>query len=257
MDTSLFIGLTHKGALKRRMDVLAHNIANMNTTSFKAEKVMFQELLVDVPNATGTVGGKVSFIVDRGVTRDFSAGALVRTESPLDVYISDNGFISVQNDEGDTLFTRNGRMTINADNQLTLITGEKVLNTDGQIIQFEAGAENITIADTGQISAKLPNQPASEEVGTLSLVTFANPQSLERVGNSLYEAQFDPVPSTEEGDGQVLVTVGAIEASNVNTIKSMVEMIDVARSYERASKTGKDVEELQKDAIQRLGRMRA
>ena len=248
MDTALFIGLTHKEALKRRMDVLAHNVANMNTTAFKQEKVVFQQLLVDAPSAPGASGGKISYVVDKGVTRDFSAGALVDTGNNLDIFISDGGFLQVENGQGETLYTRNGRMRIDQNLSLVTLNGDAVLDENGARIVFDETDTDITIAENGLIST---NQG---EKATLGLASFSNPNALKRRDNSLYESS--EAPRNKEEAPQITVTAGSIEASNVSPIKTMVELIDISATYSSASKAGEDMEKLQKEAIQRLGRTR-
>ena len=248
MDTALFIGMTHKGALKREMEVLAHNVANMNTTAFKQEKVVFQQLLVDAPSAPGTDGGQVSYVVDKGVTRDFSAGAMVNTGNSLDVFISDNGFLEVEAGSGEKLYTRNGRMRLDQDLTLVTLSGQKVLDDTGAPVIFDASETDITIAENGMIST------SQGEKATLSLVSFGDPNALKRRDNSLYESSQDP-QGPEEGP-EITLVPGAIEASNVDPIKSMVELIDISAAYARASKSGEDMEKMQKEAIQRLGRTR-
>lgn len=248
MDSALFIGLTHKEALKRRMDVVAHNVANMNTTAFKQEKVIFQQLLIDAPKAPGSEGGKIAYVVDKGVTRDFSAGALVETSNNLDVFISDGGFMTVESNQGETLYTRNGRMRVDQDLTLVTLGGLPVLDENGQRIQFDPEDQNITISETGAVSSNLG------EKAKLGLASFANPDALKRRDNSLYESSQDP-RNPDEGP-VITVQSGAIESSNVNAIKSMVELIDISASYGRANKSGEDIEKLQKEAIQRLGRTR-
>lgn len=248
MDTALFIGLTHKGTLKRRMDVVAHNIANMNTTAFKQEKVVFQTLLVDAPSAQGADGGKIAYVVDKGIARDFSEGALVSTGNPLDIYLSAGGFLTVEDNQGDVLYTRNGRMRLDAERNLVTLSGEKIYDDRGAPIQFAANETSITISENGTITTEIG------ERGRLGIATFPDMSALKKRGNSLYET--DQAPLDPDNAKQVTITSGSIEASNVNAIKSMVEMIDVSSAYSRATQSSKDIEDLQKEAIQRLGRTR-
>ncbi len=247
MDSALLMGITTRGALNRRMEVVAHNIANMNTTAFKAEKVVFQQMLVDLPNAPATQGGQVSFVVDKGVRRNFEAGPLVHTGNSLDVYLSDGGFLTVENAQGETLYTRNGRMTINNAGELVTLNGEAILDDGGARILVDQDDQNFSIAENGTISSN------NGEVATLGIATFGDPQSLERAGSSLYRASTEP--QAPENATDVTVTSGAIEGSNVNAIQSMVELLNISQSASRVTEVGSDYAELREDAIRRLGRV--
>lgn len=247
MDTALFVGLAHKAALKRRMDVVAHNIANMSTTAFNKEKVVFRQHLVDAPGAAGTVGGKISYVMDHGVLRNLEAGTLIPTNNPLDVFIHGRAYLSVTGSDGETLYTRNGRMTINSEKYLTLLSGERVLDDSGQDIQFDDDDMDYFIADDGTISTN------NGEKGKLGLATFSNEQAMKRRGNSLYESQQAPEETPDLTE--VSIRQKAYESSNVNAIESMTEMIDVMRAYQRASKQSGGYEDMREDALKRLGKV--
>lgn len=248
MDTALYVGLAHKAALKRRMDVTAHNIANMSTTAFNKERVVFRQLLMDAPGAAATTGGKISYVQDYGIVRDLKPGTLIPTSNPLDVFIQGRGYISIEGTDGETLYTRNGRMTLDAERNLTLLSGEKVLDENGQTIQFDEDDVDINIADDGTISTN------NGERGKIGLVQFANEQGMKRRGNSLYETNQNPVD--QENMTDLSLRSKAYEGSNVNSIETMVEMIDVMRAYQNASKNGSSIEDLRKNSLKRLAQVR-
>lgn len=247
MDTALFVGLAHKAALKRRMDVVAHNIANMSTTAFNKEKVVFRQHLVDVPGAAGTSGGKISYVMDHGVLRNLEAGTMVPSSNPLDVFINGRAYLSVKGSDGETVYTRNGRMTINTDRYLTTLNGERVQDDSGQDIQFDDDEVDINIADDGTISTN------TGEKAKLGLATFANEQNMKRRGTSLYET--DETPREDPDLADVSIRSKAYENSNVNAIEAMTEMIDVLRAYQAASKQSSTYEDMRKDSLGRLGRV--
>ncbi|MCJ9430341.1 flagellar hook-basal body complex protein [Kordiimonas marina] len=247
MDTALFVGLAHRAALQRRMDVVAHNIANMSTTAFNKEKVIFQTYLIDVPGSTATGGGKIASVIDRGVMRNLEAGTLIPTNNPLDVFIHGRGYLSVQGKDGKTYYTRNGRMKVDTDNELALLSGEKVLDDSGKPIRFQDDDSDYFIAPDGTISTK------NGERGKLALVAFANEQNMKRRGSSLYETNQSPIPADQKKG--IKLQPKAIEGSNVNAIESMVEMIDVMRAYERASKSSSSYENMRRDSLDRLARV--
>ncbi len=248
MDTALLVGLAHRSALKRRMDVVAHNIANMSTAAFNKERSVFRQHLIDVPGAAGTVGGKIATVMDHGVVRNLEAGTMIPTSNPLDIFINGRAYLSIEGSDGKTVYTRNGRMTLNADRNLTLLSGEKVLDDNGQAIQFDDDDTDISIATDGSISTN------NGERGKLGVVSFANEQNMKRRGNSLYET--DQAPQPPENMTEFTIRQKAYEGSNVNPIESMVEMIDVMRAYEAATKQSGGIEEMRKDSLSRLAQVK-
>ncbi|UTW54180.1 flagellar hook basal-body protein [Kordiimonas sp. SCSIO 12610] len=247
MDTALYVGLAQRTALRRRMDVVAHNVANMSTTAFNKERVVFRQHLVDAPNAAATRGGKISYVLDHGIVRNLEVGTPVTTNNPLDIFISKGGYLAVEGQNGDTLYTRNGRMRVDTDNFITLLSGERVLDTDGNPIQLENGDTRVDISEDGTISNELGT------VAQLNISTFASEQSLQRVGTSLYETDQDPLDPVNAP--RVEITQKAYESSNVNAIESTVEMIDVLRTYQQAEQRAKDIADLREDALRRLSRV--
>jgi len=248
MDTALYVGLAHKAALKRRMDVVAHNIANMSTTAYNKERVVFRQLLMDAPGAAATSGGKIAYVQDHGVLRNLEPGTMVPSGNELDVFIKGRAYLSVQGSDGETLYTRNGRMMIDSEKNLALLSGEKVLDDTGSPIQFEDDDTGIHIADDGTISA------SGGERGKIGLAQFRNEQDMKRRGSSLYETQ--QAPKAAENITDVSIRQKAFESSNVNAIESMVEMIDVMRAYQKASKSESGYEDLRKDSLKRLAQVR-
>ncbi len=247
MDTALLVGLAHKSALRRRLDVVAHNIANMSTAAYNKEKVAFRQHLVDAPGAAATSGGKISYVIDHGVLRNLETGTMIPTNNPLDVFINGRGYLTVSGSDGETLYTRNGRMTINNERYLTLLSGERVQDDSGQDIQFDDDETDIHIADDGTISTN------NGEKAKLGIAKFANEQDMKRRGSSLYETTQAPQETDDLTD--ISIRSKAFESSNVNTIESMVEMIDVLRAYQAADRTSSGYEDLREDAIKRLGRV--
>jgi flagellar basal-body rod protein FlgF len=230
------------------MDVVAHNIANMSTAAFKKERSVFREHLMDVPGAAATTGGKIAFVMDHGVVRDLNPGTMVPTSNPLDLFINGRAYFTVQANDGQTVYTRNGRMSLDADRNLTLLSGEKVLDENGQAIQFDEDDVDISISDDGTISTN------NGDRGKIGIVSFANEQNMKRRGSSLYET--DEAPQAPENMTEFSIRQKAYEGSNVNPIEAMVEMIDVMRAYERASKQSTGYEDMRKDSLDRLARMR-
>lgn len=246
MDTALYVSLAHRSALKRKMDVVAHNIANMNTTAFKKEQVMFKEFLMDAP---GTVSGKITSVIDYGVSRTMTEGTIVHTGNELDIFISGKAYLSVEGKDGEPYYTRNGRMTLDQEGFLTLLSGEKVLDIDGAPIQFEEGETGIVIADDGTLSAATP-EGVSEEKAKLGFKQFENEQNMKRVGTSLYKTD-------EEGEEADDFTIRqkSIESSNVNPIEEITKMITIQRAYESSGRSNSKYEEMRTDSLKRLAKV--
>lgn len=247
MDTTIFIGLANQKALRRELDVVAHNVANMNTTAFKKEKVVFRQFLVEAQNAQATEGGKVSYMIDHGVVRNLDQGTYTPTGNSLDVFIDGKGYIAVESESGEVLYTRNGRMELDVDNFLVTFSGEKILDDGGQPIQLSPGATEISIGKDGTFST------AEDGVlGTIGTYTFEQEQGLKRRGNSLYETDQAPEPPEEN---PVRLIQYALESSNVNGIETLVDMTRIMRAYQAATRNQDQIQKLRTDSLDRLARV--
>ena len=154
MQNAVLVGLSRQVALGREMDVVANNIANLNTTGFKADGSIFEEFLASAARADQT-GGQVSFVRDRGIWHDMSQGPVEHTGNSLDVAIDGKGFLVVQTPRGER-YTRNGSMQINASGQLVTSDGFAVLG-DGGPIQFQPNDRQVSISRDGTISVREGN----------------------------------------------------------------------------------------------------
>ncbi|MGA2891479.1 MAG: flagellar basal-body rod protein FlgF [Xanthobacteraceae bacterium] len=229
MENALLVGLSRQMALMHELDVVANNIANMNTTGYKSDNALFSEYLM--PRASDqTFTGRdrrVDFVQDRATWIDMSAGAVERTGNPLDVAIEGSAFMVVQTARGQR-YTRSGSLSISASGQLVTDAGDQVTGTAGAIT-LQPGDHDIVISPNGNISVRQGNSTADTPRGTLQLVTFDQPQLLQKDGGSTFMAPngatANPAPA---GTG---VVQGAIEKSNVNGVAEMARMIQLTRSY--------------------------
>ena len=151
MQNAILVGLSRQVALAREMDVVANNIANLNTTGYKADGMVFEEYLSSAARADMT-GTRISFVQDRGMWHNMSQGAAVQTGNPLDVAIDGPGFLVVQTPQGDR-YTRNGSLQINATGQLVTNDGYTVLG-DGGPITLQPNDRQIQISRDGTISVR-------------------------------------------------------------------------------------------------------
>ncbi|WP_092423917.1 flagellar basal-body rod protein FlgF [Devosia crocina] len=245
MENAQLIGLSRQMALQRQMDMVANNIANINTTGFKAEQLLFEEYKMPVASH-GDFSGEdraLSYVQDWASVQDFTDGAMVQTDAPLDVAIAGEGFFVVQTAGGER-WTRAGAFQLNNEGTLVDLSGNPVLGEGGPI-QFGPEETDIRISADGAISS---NEGAK---GRLRVVEFAEPQALVREGNNLFSGG-TPAPATNSR-----VLQGFTERSNVSGVAEMAEMIRVTRAYESIASLGQKQDDMRRDAIKRLGSMNA
>jgi flagellar basal-body rod protein FlgF len=176
MDNPVYVTIARQTALQRQMDVVANNIANANTAAFKREGTLFAEVVERLP----AEGERLSMGSDPASFTDLSAGPVSETGDPLTVAILSEGMLSVERD-GETFYTRDGRFAMTPDGELSLLTGERVLDAGGSPIQIPPDAAQIAIAKDGTVSAD------SQTLGKLNLFHL-DAARLERVGNGLFRA---------------------------------------------------------------------
>jgi flagellar basal-body rod protein FlgF len=243
MENALLVGLSRQVAMQRELEVVANNIANLNTTGFKADGSIFQEYLMPNARDGGFTGndGRLSFVLDRATWQDFGQGPIQQTGNPLDVAIDGPGFLAVQTPRGER-YTRNGSLQINAAGELVTSEGYQVLGDGGPIV-FQREDRDITIGRDGSIAV-----PAGAR-GRLRFVSFAQPQQLQKDGTSTFAAPAGVAPEDVPA-GRVIQ--GAIEKSNVRGVLEMTRMIDVTRAYSTIATMLQQQADLRKSAIQQL-----
>src|SRR5579872_2342162 len=189
MQNALLVGLSRQMALTHEIDILANNIANVDTTGYKADNAAFSEFLMpgarDNEFATGK-DRRVSFVQDRASWIDFSPGAMQHTSNPLDVAIDGKGFLVVQTPRGQR-YTRNGALSINSAGQLVTSDGDQVLGTGGPIT-FQPTDRDIVISPTGIVSVRDGSGTISAQRAQLQVVNFDQPQRLQKDGGSTFLA---------------------------------------------------------------------
>ncbi len=236
MENSLTIALSRQSVLARQMDVIATNLANLETAGFKAENMIFSEHLEKT--AEGEV---LSLVHDVSFVRDLSEGPMVGTQSSLDMAIHGEGYFVVGTDEGER-YTRHGVFQLDSSGQIVTTNGDPLFNSGGSPITIPPDASSITITRDGTISAD------AQEIGQIKVVSFENPQALSKIGNGLYEA-VDQTP-TADSDSEILQ--GMVENSNVKGVVEMTRMIDTVRSYQAATKLADTEHQRILDAIDAL-----
>jgi flagellar basal-body rod protein FlgF len=241
MENAQLISLSRQIALQRQMDVVANNMANINTTGFKAENMLFEDYLMPKArdNDFGGLDHDLHYTEDWATTHDMSTGSIEQTGNPLDVALSGNGFLTVQTPQGPR-YTRNGSLQLDASGTLVDLNGNPVLGESGPI-QFDSADTDISIADNGAITTSQGSK------GKLAVVEFADPQQLAREGNNYYSGPAGtPAVDTH-------IVQGSIERSNVSGVSAMADMIRVERAYQTLANLMQRQDDLRGTAVQRLG----
>jgi flagellar basal-body rod protein FlgF/flagellar basal-body rod protein FlgG len=243
MGNALLIGLSRQMSLRRELEVVSNNIANLNTTGFKADTAVFEEFLMPGASHDGFARGdrRLSFVQDRSTWHDLGQGPVRPTGNPLDVAIDGKAFLVVQTPRGER-YTRNGSFHINPAGELVTTEGYKVAGESGPI-QFQANDKEITIGRDGTIS--VPDGVR----GKLRLVTFDNGQRLQKDGSSTFSAPADMQPRPAEFPNLIQ---GAIEQSNVKAVVEMTRMIEVSRHYTQVASLLQQHGDMRRSAIERL-----
>ncbi|MGF1631439.1 MAG: flagellar basal-body rod protein FlgF [Kiloniellaceae bacterium] len=236
MENASYIALSRQMTLRREMDVIANNMANLNTPAFKNQSMLFVEYL-----ETTDSGEKMSFVQDIALVRNLTEGQMTSTENPLDLAISGDGYFEVETPVG-SRYTRNGVFQLNADGELVTSSGLRVLGEGGGPIALPPNSIDVTVTGNGTIST---NQGPA---GRLRLVRFENEQAMVKLADGLYDADGQealPVDGAE-------VVQGMIEGSNVQGIIELTKMIETVRHYSSTGKLVNDEHERLRRAIQSL-----
>jgi len=244
MQAAGLVLTSYQDSLARVMDIVANNVANINTTGFKRQEVAFETYMMHP-----TPQDKWSFSVENGTYRDTSSGPSVDTGNPLDVALQGQGYFAVETPEG-VRYTRAGAFMMNADGEIVTPAGYKLLGDGDQAITLPADASDITISADGVVTAK--SGTASVQAGKLRAVKFANEQELQIVGNGLYQTS-----QPAETDTEAHFVQGAIEQSNVQSVTEITRMIDVSRSYQQVLHLLDLENQRETNAINRLGKATA
>jgi len=251
---ALTIAATGMNAQQLNLEVIANNIANINTTGFKRARAEFSDLIYQSERTAGVPsranqnivpeGALVGLGVQTAAVRNLHIqGSLTQTGNPLDVALTGNGWFQIQSPTGETFYTRAGAFNKNADGQLVTIDGNPV----EPAITIPADAVEVTISETGQVFAKLQDQVQQVNLGQLTLANFTNEAGLEPLGNNLYretEASGAPIVGVPGDPGFATLTQRYLEASNVDPVKEITDLITAQRAYEMNSKVIQAADEM-------------
>ena len=237
---------TGMAAQELSVQVIANNIANMQTTGYKKQTAAFQDLIYQHVRRIGAqssdqgtilpigidIGGGVKTV---GTPRSMTQGTLSQTGNDLDLAITGNGFFKILMPDGTFQYTRDG--TFQMDNQ------GRIVNAQGNMVQptitIPQNASGLTVNQQGQVSVTLPGQTNSTIVGQINLTRFVNQAGLMPVGNNLYQetpASGPPQDGLANAEGYGTITQGSLEQANVDVVSEMSDLIAAQRAYEMNAK---------------------
>jgi flagellar basal-body rod protein FlgF len=250
MENTLLIGLSRQVTLERQMDVIANNVANVNTNGFKADRSLFQEYLMPTAREDNFAAGRdrrISHVLDRATFHDFAQGSPDATKNPLDVAISGDGMFVVQTPAGER-YTRDGSFQLDNQGQLVTANGYPVLGNNGPI-RFQQTDKQINISADGTVTVLEGTNRLDSIRAKLRLVNFTQPQRLVKEGSNLYSLGEG---NAAQPDTKSTVAQGFIERSNVNAIHEMSRMIEINRTYSQIASMLQQQHDLHKTAIDKL-----
>jgi flagellar basal-body rod protein FlgG len=260
-SSALQVARTGLDAQAERMRIIANNLANVNTTAFQRDRAEFASLAYQTVTAAGArSAGDNQYATGlnlgtgvrlTGTGRITSQGSLNSTGNPLDLAIEGDGYFQIQRPDGSTGYSRAGNFHLSSEGKLVTTDGMPVMPE----IQIPDGASAVTIGQDGTVSVTGTGQTEAQEVGKIELARFVNPAGLQALGNNLYgvtgasgEAQTGPA----NAEGRGAIRQGALEASNVNVVQELVDMIETQRAYEVNSKMIQATDEMLRNANQQL-----
>jgi len=243
MDRLIYIASGGAQQLLTQQAVTAHNLANVGTSGYKADVAMFR-----VAPVTGPGLPTRAYAVDTTGGANLGAGSIEPTGRDLDVAIEGDGFLAVQGLDGREAYTRDGSLRVNADGELQTGGGFTVLS-DGGPINIPQDSK-VSIGTDGTISVVTLGQSAAN-VNIVGQIKLVNPPAADVVkgGDGLFRLKSGAPADADPG---VKLTSGAIEASNVNSVSAMVDMINLSRAFEMQMKLLTDVDQNEQRANQLL-----
>lgn len=243
---ALAIAATGMDAQQTNLEVIANNIANINTTGFKRSRAEFSDLLYQtertqgVPNranqATVPEGANIGLGVQTSAIRTINIqGELAQTDNPLDMALVGRGYFQIESTDGTTMYTRAGSFNKNEDGQLVTIDGYAVVPN----ITFPQDASEITVSRSGLVSARIGNDVEMTEMGQLTIANFINEAGLQPQGDNLFTqtlASGDPIVAAADDPGFAYIKQNYLESSNVDSVREITQLISAQRAYEMNSK---------------------
>jgi flagellar basal-body rod protein FlgF len=247
METPGYVALSRQASLRRELDVIANNIANMDSPAYRGESMLFVEYLAETKDRAPAGLRKISYVQDIATVPDLAEGAKVATDNPLDLAINGKGYFVVETEDGER-YTRNGNFMLNAEGEIVTTGGLPLMNEAGQPMIVPSTAGRIDIARDGTVSYHDQNGGDVVQVGRIRMVEFENEYALEKDAETL----FRPAGQQPQPAQNAEIVQGFIEKSNVNGVVEMTKMIHTVNSYQSAGRMVESEHERQRRAIQTL-----
>lgn len=245
MNGALWTAKTGLDAQQTRMQVISNNLANTNTTGFKRDRAVFQDLLYQTIRQPGAQSSQNTQLpsglsVGTGVRvasteKLFTQGNLTVTEDAFDMAIQGRGFFEVLKPDGGVAYTRDGSFQLDSQGQIVNASGYVLQPT----ISVPQNALSVTIGEDGTVTAQLPGSSVGTQIGAVTISDFMNPAGLQAIGGNLFNetaASGAPIQGTPSIGGLGNLIQGSVETSNVNIVEELVSMIETQRAYEISSK---------------------
>lgn len=258
---SLWVAKTGLDAQQTHMQVISNNLANVNTTGFKKERPMFEDLLYQNVRQVGAQATQNNILpsglqLGTGVRtvatqKIHTQGNIVQTGNSLDVAINGRGFFQILMPNGDIAYSRDGSFKMDATGQIVTNGGYPL----DPAITIPQDASSITIGSDGTVTVSQPGNATPVQVGDIQLADFPNPGGLEPVGENFFRESASsgaPLIGTPGLDSFGKVTQGSLETSNVNVVEELVNMIETQRAYEMNSKAIETADQMLSFATQTL-----
>jgi len=244
--SSMNIAATGMAAQQTNVEVIANNIANINTTGFKRARAEFTDLIYQNERLMGVAsrgrdatipeGAQIGLGVRTAAVRTVHLqGTITNTGNTLDLALNGRGWFQVTTPNGDTVYTRDGAFNTNATGQLVTTDGYTVIPA----VTIPVNTTNVTISQTGVITATIPGQATPQQLGQMTIANFINEAGLLPLGNNLYQQTAASGPPTVGVPGDTafgVIQQGYLEASNVDPVSEISNLIQAQRAYEMNSK---------------------
>jgi flagellar basal-body rod protein FlgG len=245
MFPALWIAKTGLDAQQTNMSVISNNLANVNTTAFKRDRAVFQDLMYQnvrqvgaqsTENTTLPSGLALGTGVRTVATQKYHGqGNITQTSNAMDMAIQGKGYFQILHPDGAIAYTRDGTFSMSADGEMVTPNGYLLQPS----VTIPANATSITVGSDGVVSALLAGASTPTQLGQIELANFTNPEGLAATGGNLFResaASGSPQTSTPGSDSLGTLLQGALESSNVNVVEELVSMIETQRAYEMNSK---------------------
>ena len=253
MYPALWIAKTGLDAQQTNMSVISHNLSNVNTTGYKRDRAVFNDLIYQNLRQVGAQSSETTelpsgLMVGTGVRvvatqKSHSQGNIMQTDNSLDVAIQGKGYLQILHPDGSIVYTRDGTFSLTADGTVVTPNGYQLQPA----ITVPSDATSVTIGSDGVVSAMQVGSTSPTQIGQIELAYFANPHGLEPIGDNLFResaASGGANTAIPGNDSTGTLIQGALESSNVNVVEELVNMIETQRAYEMNSKAISTTDEM-------------